>query len=60
MEHFTKDELNAAYKALLSTLNKCEKVEEKSTLGKSQQTLLKNRIKAIKIALALIIKALNE
>lgn len=47
-------ELDEAHRALLSTLKKCEKVETNANLGKSQQTLLKRRIAALKIALTLI------
>jgi hypothetical protein len=56
MEDFSITELQEAHRALLSTLHKCEKVQENAKLGKSQQTLLKNRIAALKVALALIEK----
>lgn len=55
MLDFTCDELSEAHRALLSTLQKCEKIEA-AKLGKSQQTLLERRIAALKIALALIEK----
>lgn len=52
---FSTDELQEAYRSLLSTLRKCEKIDS-TKLGKSQQTLLKRRIDALKIALVLIEK----
>lgn len=55
MADFTPDELCEAHRALLSTLHKCEKMDA-AKLGKSQQTLLKRRIAALKIALTLIEK----
>ena len=60
MERFTKEDLNEALHAIASMIYKCEKVQEKPTLGASQQTLLKNRIKALKIASSLITEALAE
>ena len=55
MRDFTFEDLNEAYRALLSTLNKCEKIDI-TKLGKSQQTLLTRRIEALKVALTLIEK----
>jgi hypothetical protein len=55
MNEFTQEQLSEAHRALLSTLNKCEKMDREK-LGKSQQTLLERRIAALKIALALIEK----
>lgn len=55
MIEFTIEELSEAHRALLSTLNKCEKIDA-TKLGKSQQTLLERRIAALKVALALIEK----
>jgi len=52
---FTKDELEEAHRALLSTLRKCEKMDAEK-LGASQRTLLVRRIAALKMALALIEK----
>jgi len=51
-------ELAEAHRALLSTLNKCEKIDS-DRMGKSQQTLLERRIAAFKIALNLIEKEQN-
>ena len=50
---YTKSELNEAHHALLSTLHKCEKIDI-TKQAPSQRTLLKRRIVALKIALALI------
>lgn len=60
MNSFTKDELKEALRAICSMISKCEKVQEKPALGTSQRTLLKNRIKALRISAALISKALEE
>ena len=59
MPDFTTDELSEAHRALLSTLSKCEKMDA-AKLGKSQQTLLEQRIAALKVALALIEKEQNH
>jgi len=59
MVEFTREELAQAYKSLLSTLRKCEKIDM-DRLGKSQQTLLMRRIAALKVALALIEKEQKE
>ena len=59
MPEFTREELSEAHRALLSTLKKCEKIDSEK-LGKSQQTLQKRRIAALKVALALIEKARQE
>ena len=52
---FSKEELEEAHRALLSTLRKCEKMDA-NKLGTSQRTLLERRIAALKVALALIEK----
>lgn len=59
MNDFTKQELEEAHRALLSTLKKCEKVQDNANLGKSQHTLLERRIAALNIAMALIEKELS-
>lgn len=59
MQDFTTEELNEAHRALLSTLHKCEKIDA-TKLGKSQQTLLEQRIAALKVALTLIDKELGQ
>ncbi|HMN13101.1 MAG TPA: hypothetical protein PKD55_12325 [Bellilinea sp.] len=55
-----KNELEAAHKALLSTLRKCEKVDESTNLPQSQRTLLTRRIAALKMALELIEEELGK
>ncbi|GGI65170.1 MULTISPECIES: hypothetical protein [Enterococcus] len=61
MQEYTIEELSAAKKSLVSTLSKIEKaivsLEEKQTKGgsyKSQITLSKNRVAALKLSLDLI------
>ena len=51
--HHQQNRLIEAYRALSSTLSKCEKINN-DKLGKSQQTLLERRINALKMALELI------
>ena len=60
MSKYTKAELEEAKTALASTLQKCEKIDEGKKLGASQQTLLDRRIRALRLALALIQKELKE
>lgn len=55
MTQFTMHELQEAHRALLSTLQKCEKMNPEA-LQKSQRTLLERRMAALRIALALIEK----
>ena len=57
---FTKEELEAALKAVNSLLSKCEKSQEKLVPGKSQHSLMINRIKALQISSSLITKALRQ
>lgn len=54
MEKHTREELSEALKVVVSTISKCEKIQPKFEEGTSQYTLLKNRIKAMYIAKALI------
>jgi hypothetical protein len=51
---FTKEELEEAFRAIDSTISKCEKVQPKLKQGTSQYTLLVRRIKALRVALSLI------
>jgi len=60
MDDRTKVELTEALRAINSLLNKCEKVQVKFLPGTSQHTLLKNRINALRISVALITKAIEE
>ena len=57
-ESYKPYELAEAHRALLSTLNKCEKIDL-GKMGKSQRTLLERRIAALKLALSLIEKEQN-
>lgn len=60
MEQITKEELQEALRAIASMIYKCEKVQEKPTLGASQRTLLKNRLKALYIASSLVTRELGR
>jgi hypothetical protein len=46
--------------AFTSTLHKCEKIDEDKKLGKSQQTLLDRRVEALRIALDLIDREMDD
>jgi len=59
MDNYTKEELEEALRAISSLISKCEKAQEKLTQGTSQWALLKNRIKALRLASTLITKALS-
>lgn len=48
------DEFSDALQVVSSTIRKCEKIQPKFAEGTSQDTLLKNRIKAMYISKALI------
>lgn len=54
MDSYTKEELQEALRAIDSTIRKCEKVQPKLAPGTPQHTLLVRRIKALRIASALI------
>lgn len=60
MENFTKEELEEALRAIVSTISKCEKVQSKLKPGTSQHTLLIRRIKALRIASSLITRELES
>lgn len=60
MENFTKEELEEALRAIVSTISKCEKVQPKLKPGASQHTLLIRRIKALRIASSLITRELES
>lgn len=60
MDKYTKEELIEALRPVSSIISKCEKAQQKFTEGTSQWTLLKKRIKALRISLSLIKKALEE
>ncbi len=59
MDNFTKEELDEALRAIVSTIAKCEKVLPKLKTGTPQHTLLIRRIKALRIASALIKRELS-
>ncbi len=51
---FTRDDLQEALRALASMISKTDKAQAKFTPGTSQHTLQRNRLKALRIAEALI------
>ncbi|MHC1695683.1 MAG: hypothetical protein AB9835_10540 [Eubacteriales bacterium] len=59
MIEYTKQELEEAVISLASTLRKCEKIQEDGKLQSSQKTLNNRRVKALRIALALINKEIE-
>ena len=58
--NYTREELEEALRAIASTIRKIEKVQEKPTLGKSQQTLIARRLKAMRIASQLISREMED
>ena len=60
MKEYSKDELQEALRAISSTIGKIEKVRNKETLGRSQQTLIERRLKALEIASELIMGKIEE
>lgn len=54
MEEYTREELREALRVVSSTISNCEKIQPKFNEGTSQNTLLKNRIKALYISKSLI------
>ena len=54
MTNYTDVELKEALRAIISTLNKCEKARLNLKEGSAQQTLLVRRIKALHISIDLI------
>ena len=56
MNGYTKQKLDEAKTSLASTLHKCEKMQATGKLQPSQKTLNDRRVKALRIALALIEK----
>lgn len=59
MNEYIKEDLEEALTALASTLRKCEKMQEGGKLQSSQKTLNDRRIRALRIALALIEKEIT-
>lgn len=60
MEKYKPEELTEALRAINSIIHKCEIAQEKFPEGKSQHTLLRNRLKAMYISKALISEALSK
>ena len=57
---FTTAELSESLPPITSLISKCEKAQAKLTEGTAQHSLLRNRIKALRVAEALILQALNQ
>lgn len=60
MGEYAKEELQEAFRAIDSTIRKCEKVLPKLKEGTSQHTLLIRRIKALQIASSLITDKMED
>jgi len=60
MATYAKEELEEALRAIVSTINKCEKIIPKLKENSAQQTLLKRRIKALQISVDLIKRELSD
>lgn len=60
MATYAKEELEEALRAIISTINKCEKVLPKLKENSAQQTLLKRRIKALQVSVDLIKREISE
>lgn len=56
MDSYTQEELQSALKVVSSTISNCEKIQRKFREGMPQFSLLRNRIKALKISKFLINK----
>ena len=57
---FTRDDLQGALRAFASMISRTDKARAKFTPGTSQYTLQRNRLKALRIAEALITIELNK
>ena len=55
MDKYEQEEIVGALRVVSSSISKCEKMQPKFTEGTSQNTLLKNRIKALYISKSLMI-----
>ncbi len=60
MDDFAKKDMEEALRAISSMISKTEKAKGKFAEGTSQDTLQKNRLKALNIASSLILKELDE
>jgi hypothetical protein len=54
MQEYTREELSESLRVVSSTIGNCEKMLLKFDEGTSQHTLLKNRIKALRISKSLL------
>lgn len=59
-DNFTRDDLQEALRAVASMISKTEKTQAKFSSGTSQHTLQRNRLKALRIAEALITADLDK
>lgn len=59
MTNYTKEELEEAHRAIISTIGKCEKALLRLKENSAQHTLLSRRIKAFRISVVLIESALS-
>ncbi len=57
---YSKEDLSEALRAIVSLIGKLAKVQKKLRKGTSQATLLKNRLKALRVASALIKSAMRK
>jgi hypothetical protein len=60
MSQYSKQQLEEAKTSLASTLCKCKKIQEGGRLQSSQKTLNDRRVNALRLALVLIEKELEE
>jgi len=60
MTNYTKEELEEAHRAIISTIGKCGKAMLKLKENSAQYTLLSRRIKAFRISVELIERALSH
>ena len=60
MGNYTDKELTDALRAIDSIIHKCEKYQEKFPEGKTQHTLLRNRLRAMYISKALVTEKLSK
>jgi len=60
MNEYTKQDIEAAIRAITSMIDKSDNAQEKFTSGTSQHTLQKNRIKALYVILSLVKNELSE
>lgn len=60
MAAYAREELEEARRAIVSTIDKCEKVMPKLKENSAQRTLLDRRIKALQISVELIERELSN